>query len=797
LLWRWPAGRPALPRTVLTALIPAAVIATAWLRLENPINQPLRSVAVAGLAVLPALVRPAAARVVAVLLSAGTAASIAYGVSPVHPLHVPGAIWSRFSGGFLDFYDVRTPFDPRIHAEMRSVLLTAVFGFSLAVALAVAARRPVLALLVLLAGAGWPATLRGPSGGLVVGGLILLGALSVLAGLTSRNVPRVVIPAAAGLALAALLASTSSAVAKGGLVSWQRWDFSNAAQPPVSVSFVWNAQYAGIHFPRKRTPVLEVKAPRRSLYWRAAVLDNFVGDHWIEAPPLRADALEPPGHKLLRQDVQILALADTRLVGASVPLRYDAGDAPLVSDVLGIAQLPSGLTRGFRYSVWSDAPQPTVAQLAHSKPIYPVELVEPGTFLDLGRGITAAPFGQTRIVRPELERYAPLARTAETVAGGARTPYAATAALVSWFRTNGGFVYTDRPPSSGPTAPLVDFVTRTHAGYCQHFAGAMALMLRYLGVPARVAVGFSSGIYDAKNGVWRVTDHDAHAWVEVWFRGYGWLPFDPTPAARPGRGQLSAPYAAAVQGTVSGSATSGRAVGVGPSDLRQAGHRHGETEGTGVKGAGSPALRRAPSSHGSLLLLLALLLGGALAAIVIAKIGVRRGMRSWPLRPLHDSVRPQAPLAPLVTPGASCGCSRGPCAPRCARAIVSAASSRCARSGSRRDRRGRDGRGGGQPPPSTDRALAEADPADRRPAGDRDAPARPCCRRLRARLRRHGIPRRAGRGACRQRLGVFARYSLRTAAQRPRLGRHGPARSRGGRRAAAPRDCCRHGLQRR
>ena len=614
-----------MPRALLTSLIPAAVIATAWLRLENPINQPLRSVAVAGLAVLPALVRPVAARVAAVLLSAGIVASIAYGVSPLHPRHLPGAIWLRFSGGFLDFYDVRTPFDPRVHAEMRSVLLTAVFGFALAVALAVAARRPVPALLLLLAGAGWPATLRGPSGGLVVGGLILLGALSVLAGLTSRNVPRVVIPAAVGLALAALVASTSSAVAKDGLVSWQRWDFYNAAQPPVSVSFVWNAQYAGIHFPRKRTPVLEVKASRRSLYWRAAVLDNFVGDHWIEASPLRADALEPPGQKLLRQDVQVLALADTRLVGASVPLRYDAGDAPLVSNVKGIARLPSGLTRGFRYSVWSEAPQPTAAQLAHSKPIYPVELVEPGTFLDVGRGITAAPFGQARVVRPELERYAPLERAAAAVAGKAGTPYAATAALMSWFRTNGGFVYTDRPPSSGSIAPLVDFVTRTHAGYCQHFAGAMALMLRYLGVPARIAVGFSSGIYDAKNGVWRVTDHDAHAWVEVWFQGYGWLPFDPTPAARPGRGQLSAPYAAAVVGAVSGPAPGGRALGVGPSDPRQAGHRHGETEGTGVRGAGSPALGRAPSSHGSLLLLLALLLGAAFAAIVVAKIGVRRG----------------------------------------------------------------------------------------------------------------------------------------------------------------------------
>jgi hypothetical protein len=154
----------------------------------------------------------------------------------------------------------------------------------------------------------------------------------------------------------------------------------------------------------------------------------------------------------------------------------------------------------------------------------------------------------------------------------------------------------------------------------------MALMLRYLGVPARVAVGFSSGTYDAKTGVWRVTDHDAHAWVEVWFRGYGWLPFDPTPAARPGRGQLGAPYAAAVEAVAAGTVGGLRAVGSGPTNQRQSGHRHGETPGTGVRGLGTPSRRRStPSSHGSLLVLLALVLGGAVAAIAAAKLVVRRG----------------------------------------------------------------------------------------------------------------------------------------------------------------------------
>jgi hypothetical protein len=64
----------------------------------------------------------------------------------------------------------------------------------------------------------------------------------------------------------------------------------------------------------------------------------------------------------------------------------------------------------------------------------------------------------------------------------------------------------------------------------------MALMLRTLGIPARVAVGFTAGTWQA--GVWTVTDQQAHAWVEAWFAGYGWLAFDPTP----GRGTLSAVY---------------------------------------------------------------------------------------------------------------------------------------------------------------------------------------------------------------------------------------------------------------
>ena len=74
-------------------------------------------------------------------------------------------------------------------------------------------------------------------------------------------------------------------------------------------------------------------------------------------------------------------------------------------------------------------------------------------------------------------------------------------------------------------------------GYCQQFSGAMALLLRMAGIPARVVTGFSTGATDTKTGEFIVRDFDAHSWVEVYYPGWGWLTFDPTPAASPARSQ--------------------------------------------------------------------------------------------------------------------------------------------------------------------------------------------------------------------------------------------------------------------
>ena len=614
------------------ALVPAAVVAATWFRLESPRGDPTRVVAVILLALAPALARPRAARIAVLMLSVVVGARVALGIWVRHPIRLGVA----FKSGFLDFYDVQVPFDPRLHAEMRGVILVAVFAFTLALGLAIAARRPLAAALVVLVGAGWPATLAGPTRGLATGVAILLAVLVVLGGLTARRVPRVAVPAAIAVALAAFVVSSSSAIAKGELVDWQSWDFYNVQEAPVSVSFVWNAQYDGLRFPAKRTTVLEIKAPSTALYWQAAVLDRFALDRWSETPLQNADLLEPAGAKdrttWIRQVVTVKALADTHLIGAATEMAFDAGDAPVARAPTGGSFLPGGLTRGFRYTIWSYAPQPTPGELNRSSPVYPAALTGPRTMLDVWPGVTAPPFGVPQRTRrltaildrhPEVARYLPLEKAALSVARGARSPYAAAISLESWFRTRGGFTYTGQPAVFAE-APLVGFVVETRKGYCQYFAGAMALMLRYLGVPARVAVGFSSGTYDARRGVWTVTDHEAHAWVEAWFRGYGWLPFDPTPGAgRPERGQLGAPYSAASP-RFSLRAT-GITVAGAPIVPIQSAHRHGETDGSKRAGGGDVGVPQ-PSAggHASLLALLVLLVAVALAGVALTKLAVRR-----------------------------------------------------------------------------------------------------------------------------------------------------------------------------
>ena len=130
--------------------------------------------------------------------------------------------------------------------------------------------------------------------------------------------------------------------------------------------------------------------------------------------------------------------------------------------------------------------------------------------------------------------YAQAYHLARKLAARAPTPYAFVMSVRAWLTAAHGFSYTQTPAAH--QYPLAAFLSSDRAGYCQQFSGAMAMLLRMGGIPARVAAGFTPGTYDPKSGRWIVTDSDAHAWVEAWFPTYGWVRFDPTPTTAPARG---------------------------------------------------------------------------------------------------------------------------------------------------------------------------------------------------------------------------------------------------------------------
>src|SRR4029453_9095297 len=550
-------------KTAAFSFLLGVLIAWNWGRLET--NRSAGSILLMVLpGIPPALLPTGRLRLAGAGVALIAAWSIALDVRP----YAVGTVGSPHGRGFLDFYDVLVPFDPSAHRLMHGVILLAVFVFTALASLAVAARRPLLASLVLVAGAGWPATIFPGHDDLGRGVLILAAALALVARLgptTRRGAPQVLVGTA--LAVAALVASSWNGVAKAQFLDWQNWDLSTKAGPSVSVEYVWKANYRGINFPKKRTRVFPVKTDdQQAVYWRATTLDAFVDDAWKEAL-LPEEGSTPPGdtpRDVLPDDpllpqrphndstwnqatVHIDALRDRHLISPSGPVAYE-GDA--LSDVQfyagGVATVTRPPSRGTEYRAWGFQPQPKPSQLAKSPARYPSAIYPDGPYLEVAPGRNVPPFGTQERLHwlrdafddARLRPYLPIYRAAEDVTEGAKNPYAATGATEASARSGGPFSYDEHPQQVRGMPPLVAFVTRTHSGYCQHFAGAMALMLRYLGIPARVAAGFTSGAYDADRATWRVNDRNAHTWVEVWFDDYGWLPFDPTP----GRGNLGGPY---------------------------------------------------------------------------------------------------------------------------------------------------------------------------------------------------------------------------------------------------------------
>jgi len=118
---------------------------------------------------------------------------------------------------------------------------------------------------------------------------------------------------------------------------------------------------------------------------------------------------------------------------------------------------------------------------------------------------------------------------ARQVAGDKATAYDKAETVESWLRTTYRYSTVVKTPPAGRD-PVDYFLFDLKEDFCEYFASAMVVMLRELGVPARLVEGYTTGSFDPTIGKYVVREQNAHAWVEVYFAGYGWIEFEPTPS---------------------------------------------------------------------------------------------------------------------------------------------------------------------------------------------------------------------------------------------------------------------------
>lgn len=255
-----------------------------------------------------------------------------------------------------------------------------------------------------------------------------------------------------------------------------------------------------------------------SLYFRGPVLSHFDGRNW------QADSV-----------ADAMALPQLRV--SSPPIRYQMLIEPskrrwltLLDAVRDEPQIPPGASVG-RTRMSSNL------QWITQRPITDVLRIDAQSYTDFSYG----PQKQT----PELRRYLQLppdsnprtlalGEQIRAQAGADADTAALLAAAMQRLRT-GGYVYTLEPGVVDNIHTADDFWFDSKQGFCEHIASAFAVLMRGMGVPARIVTGYQGGDRNSVDGYWTVRNSDAHAWTEVWIAGQGWTRVDPTGAVAPNR----------------------------------------------------------------------------------------------------------------------------------------------------------------------------------------------------------------------------------------------------------------------
>jgi transglutaminase-like putative cysteine protease len=276
--------------------------------------------------------------------------------------------------------------------------------------------------------------------------------------------------------------------------------------------------------------VMAVDAPPGPrYYWKSSTFDTYQGGKWTTNPNAEQrigsggiTLSHSPTQAGMRRDVTqrfVITMGASRLVYAAPQLKTIRLPVRIQLDFIergsGIADpltfwAGEPLLRGAQYSVVSSVSAASPEMLRRTGTQYPAWIT--GKYLQVPPEITQ----RTRDLAQQIVR-----------AANAQTPYDKAKAIETWLRQN--IAYRDAlsdPPVGREPVDWMLFERRE--AYCTYYASAMIIMLRSQGVPARMAAGFSQGVYDPENRYFVVRERDAHTWVEVYFPSAGWVEFEPT-----------------------------------------------------------------------------------------------------------------------------------------------------------------------------------------------------------------------------------------------------------------------------
>ena len=371
-------------------------------------------------------------------------------------------------------------------------------------------------------------------------------------------------------------------------------------------------------------------------YLQVYVLSNLSTNAWTMGRPPTTTALTSRGYlpgvpgiatpvksapgPYLRESITLGTNLNNKGHVGYLPLPYaarqvkiKASDWRVDGNTLSVLS-PSTTLTGLHYSVLAKDVNPLAQQLRVAPS------VAPGTF---GPYLTVpAPYRTPRI-RHLLKRI--------TTSSNRDTPYGKAVAIQQWF-TSGRFTYTLDAPRTQSASNLIRFLTTSKRGYCQQFAFAMAVLARLAGIPSRVVVGFTQGT-PIGNQNWQVKTTDAHAWPELYFPGYGWLRFEPTPivgTGAPGQATAEAPaYSIPLaQQTDIVNPQTGQRINTNPSPVRTSKSKSeaglNKLKKTAPGGAGGSGARQHGGTPPILPVLIALL-----AVLLIAPATTRAVARRW------------------------------------------------------------------------------------------------------------------------------------------------------------------------